>query len=252
MGDCLKGPTRWWPRGGKLENQELGPFIQMELEVIKKPEAFWCKIVKSTHGLNPHHWHTSRKHWISLRSQWISISKIWRKFESHAVCKLGNGRNIYIWLDGWCLDSPFEVCFPTLFRIASLWNSSIHEHWLHWDPNTRSWNLLFRRLLKEEEIAEFQQLMNSLPGKILSHSHDSRRSLDSSGKYLVKSLSKHLISSSHLDKEIFQALWESKVLKGSISLFGYCWMVLSIVRPHYRLNSRLIIFHLLSALMLGK
>lgn len=184
--------------------QKLGIIVLSELEVFKRKRLLLVQDSKSIHGSYPHLWHTSGKFGLSLRRSWISVSKTWMKFGSLATFKLGNGCNIFFWLDLWCSDHLFKESFSLLYRMAALPKGSINEHW---DPNIRSWNLLFRRPLKEDELAEFQLLLGCLEGKKPSQTSDlGLWSLDSSGKFTVKSLSKNLNFSLLLDKELFQAV----------------------------------------------
>ena len=145
---------------------------------------------------------------MSLRSPWISISKIWIKFDSLAHFKLGARRNIFFWFDSWCLEISFQEKFPRLFRVAKFPKGSIYDHW---DLITNSWNLTFRRQLKDEEILEFQQLLFHLENSRVNNNIDSRVwSLEASGRYSVKLLAKYLNSSIPIDKELYQGIWKSK------------------------------------------
>ena len=79
----------------------------------------------------------------------------------------------------------------------------------HWDFVTKSWSLVFRRLLKDE-IQDFQCLLTLISHKGLTDLDDRRVwSLESSDHFSVKSLSKHLSPSSLLEKVYFKALWKT-------------------------------------------
>ena len=91
----------------------------------------------------------------------------------------------------------------------------------HWDFVTKSWSLVFRRLLKDE-IQDFQCLLTLISHKGLTDLDDRRVwSLESSGHFSVKSLSKYLSLSKHLslskrlspsspvEKDYFKALWKT-------------------------------------------
>ena len=69
--------------------------------------------------------------------------------ESLALFRLSNGWRIGFWTDTWIGVSSLNVQFPKLFRIALLHEGSVAAHW---DSSTLSWSLVFRRLMKEEEI----------------------------------------------------------------------------------------------------
>lgn len=121
-------------------------------------------MVKSIHRRDMFNWHTFGKASLSLRSPWISISKSWLEVEDLAVFKLGLGIRIAFWHDTWVNKVPFKVSFIKLFRIAFSPNGSVMEHW---DPSTSSWSTVFRRLLKEDKIEEFQRLLNLISNIIV-------------------------------------------------------------------------------------
>ena len=124
-----------------------------------------------------------------------------------ATFKTGNGRRVAFGTDLWIGDLPFKSQFPHLFRLAQQPNDSVAAHW---DFVTKSWSLVFRRLLKDEEIQDFQCLLTLISHKGLTDLDDRRVwSLESSGHFSVKSLSKHLSPSSPLEKVYFKALWKT-------------------------------------------
>lgn len=123
---------------------------------INKGNSLWTQVVKSIHGRSLFEWLTYGKVSCILRSPWISISRTWLKVEALAVFKIGDGRRIAFWLDPWVDKISLKVCFPRLFKIASNPNGSVSEHW---DLSTSSWSIFFKRLLKEEEIEDFQTLL---------------------------------------------------------------------------------------------
>ena len=114
-------------------------------------------VVQSIHGRSPFGWHTSGEVKNSLRIPWISISRSWLKVEALAVYKVGNGRRVAFWLDPWVDKSPLNTLFLRLFRISLNKSRAIADFW---DTSTSSWSINFRRALKEEEIVDFQTLLN--------------------------------------------------------------------------------------------
>lgn len=53
---------------GNLKNRNLALLFKWNWWFLKDPDAFWCKIVPSIHGVDIYHWHTSRKYGLSLRN----------------------------------------------------------------------------------------------------------------------------------------------------------------------------------------
>lgn len=125
---------------GNLTNRNAALLFKWNRRFLKEQVSLWCKVIKSIHGIDPHLWHTSGKFGLSLRSPWISISKTWSNFGSLTNFKLGNGRNIFFWLDAWCSEVSLQLRFARLHQIASLPNGSVNDHW---DSDIGSWNFSF-------------------------------------------------------------------------------------------------------------
>ena len=122
------------------------------------------QVVNSTHGSHPFLWHTSGKENLRLRSPWISISREWRKIEVLTNFRIGNRSSVF-WTDPWLDNISLNSKFPRLSHIALLPKGSISEHW---DSQTSSWVVYFRRLIIQEEVVDFQTLMISLNGKMVN------------------------------------------------------------------------------------
>ena len=94
------------------------------------------------------------------------------------------------YLDRFIGDLPLKIQFPNLFRLAQMPNDSVVAHW---DYVTNSWSLFFRRLLKDDEIQDFQCLLTLKSLKGLTDLDDRRVwSLETSGHFSIKSLLNHL------------------------------------------------------------
>ncbi|TYK06562.1 hypothetical protein E5676_scaffold453G00230 [Cucumis melo var. makuwa] len=142
-------------------------------------------LVCSIHDSDLFHWHTSGKENSSLRSPWINISRQWHKVEAFADSKLERGTQLcFGWTSGWT-EFALKTSFLCLYRIALFPKGSISGYW---DFSTFSWFLNFTRLLKEEEISDFQLLFGSLDRTRPSTLEDKRSwSLESHGFFVVKS-----------------------------------------------------------------
>ena len=163
-------------------------------------------MIRSIHGSETFDWHTLSKSGNSLRSPWISILTAWEKVEILASFKLSNGRRLAFWADSWAGEIPLKIQYTKLFKIALLPNGSVAAHW---DSDTNSWSIVFQRLLKNEEIQEFQFLF-LLSSKRVAELEDRRVWYSNSlGHFSVKSLSTHLSPSSPLEKACYKALWKS-------------------------------------------
>ncbi|KAA0068180.1 hypothetical protein E5676_scaffold392G00670 [Cucumis melo var. makuwa] len=76
-------------------------------------------------GKEPFNWHTVGNSGYSGKNFWISISRVWRKVESLAFSKLGDGTRIAFWTDGWIDNLPLCTQYPHPFRITLLPKGSI-------------------------------------------------------------------------------------------------------------------------------
>ena len=124
-----------------------------------------------------------------------------------APFKLGNGRRVAFWADSWAGEISLKSQYPKLFKIALLPTSSGAARW---DSDTNSWSIVFQRLLKDEEIQDFQSLLLFLSSRRLTELEDGRIwSLDASGHFFVKSLFTHLSPSSPMEKACYKALWKT-------------------------------------------
>ena len=168
----------------------------------EEQSSLWCQVIRSNHGSSTLNWHSSGKETASLRSSCISISRQWRKIDSLALFKLGDGSRIVFWKHPWMDNITLECKFPRLVRIALNPNGSISYHC--------SWSIYFKWLLNDEEILDFQSLLNQISSSQRASFLDRRFwYLGTSGSFSVKSLVKHLSTSSPLDISLYKRLWQS-------------------------------------------
>ena len=146
----------------KLKIRNMALLAKWRWRFLDEPSSLWCKVVRSIHDSDTFIWHTSGKESSSLRSPWISISRQQRKVEILAVFKVGKGDRILFWLDPWMNSIALWIKFPRLYRIALPPKGSVTNYW---DSSSSSWSIIFRCLLKEEEISDFQFLLESLDGR---------------------------------------------------------------------------------------
>ena len=111
------------------------------------------------------------------------------------------------WKHPWVDIITLECKSSRLGRIALNPNGSVLDHW---DTSTNSWSIYFRRLLNDEEILDFQALLSQISSSQPASFPDQRFwSLENSGSFLVKSLVKHLSTSSPLESSLYKRLWKS-------------------------------------------
>lgn len=180
--------------------------------------SLWCKVVHTIDGIGPNNWHTSWKFGKSLKSPWFSISKIWLQYESIVTFRLIMEEEFgFGWIIGLLillLKYPFLGCLTSSFPKGLIFD--------HWDDTSCSWNIILWRLLKVDEIIDFQQLLGVSARRIVNDNLNSRSwSLDSSREVSVKSLRKHLAASSpYLLKWFSQLCGSPKLPKKIMFLFG--------------------------------
>ena len=193
---------------GSLKSKNMALLAKWGWRFMKEEDSLWCQVVRSIHGRSPFGWHTSGEFKNSLRSPWNSISRSWVKVEGLAVYKVGNGRRVAFWLDPWADNLPLHILFPRLYGISLSKGGAIADFW---DYATSSWSINFRRALKDEEIADFQSLLNLVSSFPITTINDKRTwSLEANGLFSVNSLVKHLSKASPMDKKLEESLWKSK------------------------------------------
>ena len=184
MGFSLQIPRRWGLGLDKLKVRNMALLDKWGWIFTLKQNSLWCKVVCSIHGSDLFHWRTSGKENSSLRSPWINISRQWHKVEALAVFKVGKGDTTLFWVDPW-LD---RICFED--QISVFVQNSLFPKGLvfqYRDFSIFSWFLNFTRLLKEEEISDFQLLLGSFHRTRTSTLEDKRSwSLESHGFFCCK------------------------------------------------------------------
>lgn len=83
--------------------------------------------------------------------------------ESLTIFKVGNGTRVSFWKDPWFCGATLKNRFPRLFVIAVNVIGAVSSHW---DVSTSFWNIIFERLLKDEEVVEFHVILSRI---IFSH-----------------------------------------------------------------------------------
>lgn len=203
----IEDQTDGGPSLGSLRSRNVALLSKWGWRFLKELEALWSMVIRSIHGCGRSNWHTSGNVNVSLRSPWISISRPWLKVEALAEFRVGNGCRTIFWLDPWIEKLPLSSRFPRLFTLVDL-KCTVADFW---DPSTSSWDIAFRRLLEEEEIVDFMNLMVAITNKKVVEGTDKRIwSLESSGVFLVKSLVKHLSLTSPVDHVLEKGLWYTK------------------------------------------
>lgn len=189
-------------------DQRILPLAKWGWRFTKEYDFLWSQVVKSIHGSSLFGWHTNGKVSCSLHSPWIGISRTWLKVEALAIFKIGNGRRVAFWLDPWVDRSPLKVIFPRLYKISLNPNGAVSDYW---DSSHSLWSITFRRLLKEEEIVDFQTLLGLLTAKSISANTDKHVwELEANGNFSVKSLVTHLSRASPIGKLLECSLWKTK------------------------------------------
>lgn len=126
-----------------------------------------------------------------------------------------DGNRVSFWNDPWIDYLALSLRFPQLYRVLQLPNGSVSNHW---DVETLSWSVYFRRLLKEEEVLELHKLLLVLSSKSVGTVSDSR-----CWNFFSKSLFKKLTAAESKDKKVFNGLWKLNSLK---RIHVLIWMML--------------------------
>ena len=135
----------------------------------KSESTLWRKIIRSIHGKEVFDWFTKEKSGNSLRSLGSMLLEFGGRLTHQPP--LGNNLRIGFQSDPWVGNTPIKEQFSRLFRVALLPISSVAAHW---DHDTSSWSLVFKRSLKDEEIAKFQSFRSLLSPEKVVNSDDFR------------------------------------------------------------------------------
>ena len=128
----------------------------------------------------------------------------WHKIDSLALFKLSDRSKILFWKHPLMGIITLESKFPRLVKIALNPNGFVLDHR---DSSTNSWSIYFRKLLNDKEILDFQTLLSQISSSQLASFPDQRFwSLENSRSFSVKSLVKHLSTSSPLESSLYKRL----------------------------------------------
>jgi hypothetical protein len=121
------------------------------------------------------------------------------------VHHVGDGKLTQFWGDVWLTPSPLRLCFPRLFNICEDEFTSVAE------CAERGWQLVFRRLLGDEEMQEWRSLQSMLEGVVITNEDDKIAwGLSSSKQFTTSSLYRFLRSGGVTNK-MARDIWSYKV-----------------------------------------
>ena len=87
-------------------------------------------------------------------SLWKHIRSGWEKFERFIAFKVGNGARTKFWVDTWCGDTPLNIQFPKLYRIARDKEANVADHMEQYH-GTFLWQVNFFRVAHDWELESF-------------------------------------------------------------------------------------------------
>lgn len=82
-----------------------------------------------------------------------------RPLKVNSNYKVGRGDKILFWKENWSGQGALQALFPGLFSICTNPEVKVGEIW-----SPRGWNLAFRRLLNDWEIARVADLFTIISG----------------------------------------------------------------------------------------
>nr|GEU80731.1 hypothetical protein [Tanacetum cinerariifolium] len=109
---------------GTLKSSNLAMLSKWWWRFHTENHAFWCKIIRSIHGVDGGLNDTSlikskSGPWYRIAKLKDDLSKIGIDLPSVSKKKIGDGCSTRFWLDTWLGGSPLKDTFPRLFRLES-------------------------------------------------------------------------------------------------------------------------------------
>lgn len=137
---------------------------------------------------------------------WKGLHEIKDEFSQGLKYILGDGKKIRFWIDVWIGECPLKITYDNIFKICEQQNATIREIF-----DGSNWNLTFRRNYGPREMMEWDELLQDLKDVRLKDEPDNIRwMLESSGKYTVRSLYKHLLNPG-ARYSAMTGFWEAKI-----------------------------------------
>jgi hypothetical protein len=148
---------------------------------------------------------------------WQGLAKAKDWYERGTRWKVGNGKKIRFWHAVWLDGCPLKLRFPRLFRICR------QQDWSVADFKEVSWELDLRRRVGIEEVAEWNELQESLDLiEVVDDKNDEVMwALESSRKFSAKSLYKLIKDSGTVDHRMTE-LWKMKL---PLKIKIFIWML---------------------------
>lgn len=94
-------------------------------------------------------------------SLWKHIRSDWEKFERFIAFKVGNGAWKKFWVDTWCGDTPLNIQFPELYRIAQDKEANVADHMEQYH-GTFQWQVNFVQAAHDWELESFSAFFELL------------------------------------------------------------------------------------------
>ena len=145
-----------------------------------------------------------------------------RWFDVNVRMKVGDGRNTLFWYDTWVGDTPLQLKFPILFKLAVEKESKVGDmRRLGWDSNGNAW--VWRRRLYAWEEESVRECVAVLSNIILQDTvHDSWSwSLDPVHGYSVKAAYRYITDTCVIaDRSQVHDVW-LKHVPTKVSLLGW-------------------------------
>ncbi|XP_059288373.1 uncharacterized protein LOC132041681 [Lycium ferocissimum] len=124
----------------------------------KEDQALWKEVIQHKYSQNGK-WCTNEVTNTYGVGVWRTIRAFWLALKANVNYKVGRGDKILFWKENWSGQGTLQLLFPSLFSISTIPDSTIEEMW-----SPQGWNLVFRRLLNDWEIAWVAELLSVIGG----------------------------------------------------------------------------------------
>ncbi|KAM1060262.1 hypothetical protein TB1_024191 [Malus domestica] len=198
---------------GNLRNRNAALLAKWLWRFPRESNSLWHRVIKSKYNLVANGWDANCPSRGSSRCPWTDISAGYPPFLHSCKFVVGNGERLRFWEDGWLEGGPLKEQFPRIFSLSRTKNQSI-SNLIASSLQPVSWNLEFRRNLRESEIEEVAGLLQKVESVRLCHSREDRRrwNLEGSGQFTCKSYNSFLCNNDVMHQfPPFAQIWKAKV-----------------------------------------
>lgn len=198
--------------------------------------ALWREVIIAKYGLTDLRFPLSSSNRTSL-GPWKDIIKQKALVLDRLTYKVGNDSTTSFWKDVWLSNEPLNTIYPLLYILYSKKTVDVKDLW---STESNSWDIRFRRNLKDAEIVELASLLHTLSFCRINNDMDRPIwRLEPHGIFSTSSLLRDLQKppSSPEDTSMYSTIWKDHYPK---KIIFFLWETsISTLNTHEKLQRRI-------------